>query len=292
MNPNVYNRCVPVNPLSRTIAYEPHTLGNAAGWRRAFRDVWQARELTLRLLQRDLSGRHRQSILGWTWALLPSLGTMLLFLYLRNQNFIQVREPDGMPYPAYVLFAFAIWQMFAAGVIATTNSLATAGYFVSKVNFPRESLVLASFGTVLFDSVIRAVLVAIVFVWLRVPVEWTVVFLPFLLIPMFLLVLGLGFILSILHALFRDIGSSITMLLGLMLFLVPVIYPPPKTWPQVLVNDLNPVSAILIASHDLVVVGFLTRPTGLAIALFSSILVFAAGWRIFRLAQPIISERI
>jgi len=42
----------------------------------------------------------------------------------------------------------------------------------------------------------------------------------------------------------------LTVFLGLAFFLVPVIYPPPQHWPKVLVNLLNPVSALLTGATN------------------------------------------
>lgn len=270
-------------------------------WREAFRETWRARELAWGLFVRDLSVRYRQSALGYLWAVVPGIATTVLFVYLKDESFLKIRDPKHIPYPAYVLFGLTIWQIFTGGLTATTQSLVQAGNLLTKINFPRECLIFASFGGVLFDVLLRALLVAGVFWWYaahpaanREPLElaWTIVFLPLVLIPLVLLTLGLGFLFSLAHALVRDTAAALTMALGLFFFLVPVIYPPPRHWPKILVNDLNPVSAILTAAHDVTVVGEITRPASFAMACLAGALVFFLGWRIFRLAQPIMAERV
>jgi len=276
------------------ITYQPYSsdTGFLSGWREAFRDLARSKELTARLTVRDVTARYRQSILGWIWAFFPGIATTFLFVYLRNQQILQIRDTGLMPYPVYVLFGFTVWQVFVGGLIATTQSLTGAGQLLSKLNFPRESLVFSALGTVLFELMLRCILLAMVFVWFGVPIMWTVLFFPITLAPLLILILGLGFLLSTFNALIRDIGTALTTILGLFFFLVPVIYPPPRSWPQVLLNDFNPVSAILIATHDVTVNGILTRPSGFVIACLISFVVFFAGWRIFRMAQPIVAERI
>jgi lipopolysaccharide transport system permease protein len=281
-------------PVAGEVTYHPYAsdTGFLSRWREAFHDLARSKELSARLIVRDVTARYRQSFLGWIWAFFPGIATTFLFVYLRNQQIFQIRDPGPMPYPVYVLFGFTVWQVFAAGLIACTQSLTGAGHLLSKLNFPRESLVFSAMGTVLFDLALRCFLLAIVFLWFGVPVKWTVLFFPAVLIPLMILVLGLGFFLSTFNALIRDIGTALATVLGLFFFLVPVIYPPPQSWPQVLLNDYNPVAAILIAAHDVTVVGMLTRPSGFVIACLVSVVIYFSGWRIFRLAQPIVAERI
>ena len=276
------------------ITYEPHSpkLGVVDGFWSAFLGLRNARELTFRLISREIKARYRQSYLGILWAFTPAIATTVMFVYLRNQNVLQVRDTGPMPYPVYVLFGFTIWQFFASGLISATQSLTGAGQLLARLNFPRESLVLASIGAAVFDMLLRAVFLIVIFFWFGVSTRWTVLLVPLALIPLILLVVGVGFILSTFNALVRDIGTALTTLLGLFFFLVPVIYPPPEAWPQVLLNDFNPVSAFLIAAHDLTVIGNLTRPSGFAIACLGSMIALFLGWRVFHLAQPIIAERI
>jgi len=256
-----------------------------------FRELWAARELTLQLIGRDVTGRYRQSILGWLWAFLPAIGTTVLFTYLRDLRVLSLREVS-IPYPAYVLLGMVSWQFFQGGLTAATQSLTAAGGMVSKLRFPRESLVLAAVGVALADAVLRTLMVACVFAWYGIQPEWTVVLAPLVLVPLVVLTMGLGLFLALFNALVRDVSAALPVGLSLFFFLVPVLYPPPVRWPHVLLNDLNPVAVIMIAVHDVVVLGYLTRPAAYAAASLIAVLVFFLAWRLFRMAQPFVAERI
>ena len=277
--------------IAPEITYHPRYQGES-NFCSSLRYLWTSRELTSRLLVRDIKARYRQSVLGILWAFTPGIATTVMFVYLRKLQVLQIDEPLFMPYPVYVLFGFTIWQVFANGWTSATHSLSGAGHLLARLNFPRESLVLASVGTAVFDFFVRTIFVVVLFLWFKVPVSWTVLLVPISLVPFIILVIGLGFLTSVFNALLRDISGALTTLLGIFFFLVPVIYVPPKTWPQILVNDINPVSAFLIAAHDLTVMGHLTRPYGYIGACLIAVVVLFVGWRIFRVAQPIIAERI
>jgi lipopolysaccharide transport system permease protein len=260
-------------------------------WGRMLRELVRSRELTWRLLVRDLSARYRQSFLGYLWALAPALLIVVSFTYLSRSAVLPIAEPD-IPYPAYVLLGVTVWQLFSTGLTASAQSLVGVGTFVTKINFSRESLVLAAFGQSAFDFLIRGILIVAVLAWFQVVPKWTAVLAPFLLVPLALLTIGLGFIFALANGVFRDIGNALAPTLAFAMFLSPIVYPPPTVWPHVLVNYANPVSPFIIATHDLLARGTLTQPGALALASVCGLLVFLAGWRTFHLAMPRVIERL
>jgi lipopolysaccharide transport system permease protein len=157
---------------------------------------------------------------------------------------------------------------------------------VTKVNFPRETLVIAALGQPSFDFLVRLVPVIAVFLWYGVAPSWTIVFLPLVLLPVILLALGFGFILAIANLVVRDTNNALGMVLSVGMFLTPVLYPPPVRWPFFLVNFLNPLSPLLTASQDLIAEGFLARPEMFAAASLLSLALVLGGWRIFRVTIP------
>jgi lipopolysaccharide transport system permease protein len=266
------------------VVYTPDSI-RGQGWH-----VWgviiseflNSRELIWRLILRDVSARYRQSLLGYLWVVLPSIVTVSVFAALTQSRTIPVAE-TSLPYIFYALWSISVWQLFAGCLSACTNSLANAGSLVSKVNFPKEALVIAAIGQPLLDFIIRLVLVAFVFVWYGIPLKAQMIFVPLILLPVILLATGLSFVLSIVNLVLRDIGNLLGMTLTFGMFLAPVLYPPPTTWPSSLINILNPFSPLLIASQDVIAYGSLSRPQSFLFSCLFSVLVFLAGWRFFRL---------
>jgi lipopolysaccharide transport system permease protein len=260
-------------------------------WQEMAREFIQGRELMWRLFLRDLSARYRQSVFGYVWAVLPAIVATITFTYLKGSGTLPIGETN-IPYPAYVLLGMSVWQLFATGLTRTTQSLVQARDIITKINFARETLVIAAFGESIFNFLIRIVLIGAVFAWYRVVPAWTIIFVPFVLIPLALMTVGFGFILSLANAVFRDIGNSLTLVMTFAMFLTPVVYPPPTQWPKILINYLNPVSPFIIATRDLITKGTLSQPNGLLWVSVFSLLVFLVAWRIFHLAMSRIAERV
>jgi len=256
-----------------------------SGWRIMFADLVESRRLIWLLILRDISVRYRQSILGYIWAIIPQLATVSVFAFLHASRVLPIGG-TRIAYVAYALWGISVWQLFAGCLSSCTASLVSSGSLVTKVNFPREALVIAAVGPPVFDFVVRLVPVVAVFIWYGVTPSWGVIFAPLVLLPVMLLALGLGFVLSIANLVIRDTGNALGTVLTIGMFLTPVLYPPPVRWPFFLVNLLNPLSPLLTASQDLIADGVLTRPEMFVAACILSLVLALAGWRAFRVTIP------
>lgn len=252
--------------------------------------LWASRELIWRLIYRDISVRYRQSFLGYLWAIIPAAITVVIFAYLTEQRVLPIGRL-ALPYPVFALWSLTVWQLFAGVLSAATYSLVGAGALVTKINFPKEALVVASVGSPLFDFLIRLLPVAAVFAWYGVIPPWQALWLPLILLPLLLMALGLGFFLAVLNLAVRDIGNVVGTLLTFGMFAAPVFYPPPVTFPFYLVNVLNPFSPLLIATQDLLAHGALQHDGLFAGAVAFALLVFLLGWRLFYMTMPRVAER-
>jgi lipopolysaccharide transport system permease protein len=256
-----------------------------AGWRVMLHELYESRRLIWLLMRRDISVRYRQSILGYVWAVVPQIVTVGVFAFLHASRVLPI-SGTRIAYVAYALWGISVWQLFASCLVNCTTSLVASGSLVTKVNFPRETLVIAALGHPVFDFVVRLVPVITVFVWYGVTPSWGIVFVPFALLPVILMALGLGFVLSITNLVIRDTGNALGMILMVGMFLTPVLYPPPVRWPFFLVNILNPLSPLVTANQDLIDAGSLTRPEMFAAACVLALALALGGWHAFRVTIP------
>ena len=261
-------------------------------WPEMFRELADFRGLVWRLVVRDLSARFKQSVLGIFWAFLAPLIMMLLFVWIKGKNILPIGD-TAMPYAAFVFLGQMVWLIFAGGVTSSANSMVAAGALLTKINFPREVLVLSAVGQTIFELLIRIPLLLIIFVFVGFTPKLTILLVPFVLLPLLLLVVGLGFFLSFLNAMIRDVGRILGIFMNLGMFATPVIYPPPTSWPMsFLINSVNPVSGFVTAARDLTTMGFLTDPASYVSSVIVSILIFLVGWRLFHLVEPKVAERV
>ena len=252
-----------------------------AGWRIMLNDLIASRRLIWLLIMRDISVRYRQSVLGYLWAVIPQIVTVGAFTVLNAWRIVPMGKTT-IPYVIYAAWGISVWQLFAGCVSSCTASLSTAGSLVTKINFPREAVVIAAVGQPILDFAVRLLPVFAVFAWYGFTPSWGLIVVPLVLIPVIFLAVGFGFILSIANLAIRDTGNALGTALMIGMFLTPVLYPPPVRWPFTLINMLNPLTPLLSTTQDLIASGSVTTPKSFAIGCLVAILVLLAGWRVFR----------
>ena len=103
------------------------------------------RWLTYQLFKRDFLAVYKQSFIGSFWALIIPLISVGAFIILNRSGIFNIGDIN-VPYPVYAILGMAFWQLFSTGLIASANSLIAAGTMITKINFSKKSLVIASLG--------------------------------------------------------------------------------------------------------------------------------------------------
>jgi lipopolysaccharide transport system permease protein len=254
-------------------------------------DLAAARELSWRLFVRDLSAKYRQTVLGYVWALLPALITTFIWVFLNRQKILNIGRTD-IPYPAYVLIGTLLWQVFVDALRTPLQKATAARAMLVKINFPREAVLIAGLGEVVFNFLIKLILVIAVFVYFKIPVQSTILLFPLGVIALILLGTTLGVLLIPIGLLYKDVSQSILLVTQLWFYVTPIIYPVPKEGLGKLVATVNPVSPILIMTRS-----WLTGTSGDALQPFiyislGAMFLLVSGWMVYRLALPHLIERM
>jgi len=260
-------------------------------FRLMWRDLLASRELAWRLMVRDISAQYRQSVLGFTWAFLPPIVMAAGFTLAGEANVINVGVTD-LPYPAYVMFSTALWQTFVEAINGPVQAVTLAKPMLARVNFPREAIILAKVGEVFFNFAIKLILIAALFLWFRISVNWTVILAPVALIHLIMLGTLIGTLLSPLGVLYQDVSKGLTMLTGFWLFLTPVVYPVPTEGAFGRLVKLNPVTPLLVTTRELATTGVLSDAYGFWVVSMITIIGLLLAWIAFRLAMPYVIERV
>lgn len=262
---------------------------------RLLRSMWQglkaSRELAWRLFVRDISAKYRQSILGVFWAFLPPIIAGLVFIILQSKKVVNFGETD-IPYPVFVLIGTTLWQLFVESLNAPLSTVIQAKPMLAKINFPREALIVSAFYQILFSLLIKSVIIVGIFLVFRVQVTFGLLLAPLAILVLILMGISLGLLLTPLGTLYTDIQSGLMMATQFLFFVTPVVYPPPQTFPYSLIAILNPISPILMGARDLLTKGVLTNAYPFFVVSGLTILTLFTAWVIYRLALPIIIERM
>ena len=254
-------------------------------------DLIASRQLAWRLLVRNISAQYRQSLLGYLWAFLPPIATTLTWMFLNSQKILNPGSID-IPYPAYVMVGTLLWHGFVDALNSPIKLVTSSKSMMAKINFPREALILAGLGQVLFNFTIRLVLMLAVFVWFHIAIPSTIFLAPLGILALMSLGLMIGLLLTPLGVLYQDIGRGLSMATTMWFFITPVVYAPPTRWPASLLVQFNPVSPLLITAREMLTTGKLTQSMSFLLITGFTFLLMFLGWVLYRSAMPHLIERM
>lgn len=252
----------------------------------------QSHELGFRLFKRNLAALYRQSLLGFAWSLLPPLATAALWIFLRGNNVVSIID-TGASYPVFVLTGTMLWQVFSDAISAPLTQVTENKSMLSKINIPREGLLLSGLYQLIFNTLIKIILLVIVFFVFQQKVSLSsLVFVPVGLFAIGLAGFSIGLLLTPFGMLYQDINRGLGILLPFFMYLTPTVYPAPREGVIGLIMKFNPIANFITQTRN----GFIAQPFydmqffWLYTAMF--FLVFLIALVSFRLSMPIIIERI
>lgn len=239
------------------------------------------KEILFELVKREIKSRYKQSVFGYAWVLLVPL-INLIVMSIVFSFFIRV-PTGGIPYAIYLFAGLVPWLFTANAVISATGSAVQNNSLITKVALPRHIFPLASVLSKTIDFFLNFVIMIILMILLGIHFNWVVLFLPLIFITQFILILGVGFVLSSINVYFRDVENIIGVFLTMWMYLTPVLYPP-EIVPQNVkyIFNLNPMTPIINSYRNLLLHGVLPPWQSFAYSLIISILLFFVGWHIFK----------
>ena len=265
-----------INPTHTDSGFPPFAL---------LRSVWRNRILIRRLAGRELTARWRGTMLGALWSFATPLLTFGVYSFVFTVIFTSrwnTHHTGAQSYPLLLFAGILTFNIFSETTNRAPTLILENTAYVKKVVFPLEILpwvsVLVALANALFGFLILAVAYLVV---LGLP-PTTALLAPFVLIPLILICLGLGWLLASLGVFVRDIRQLVTVLTTLLMFLSPVFFSlegAPAKFQKILA--FNPLSAPLEALRSVLFWGELPNFGALGISFVEGLLLAILGWMWF-----------
>ncbi len=194
-----------------------------------FSSPWRHRELLVSMVQREVIGRYRGSIMGLLWSFLNPLFMLLVYTFVFSMMF-KLRWPQGSGSRSeFALLVFAgllVFNVFAECVGRAPGLIIANANYVKKVMFPLEILPWVVLGAVLFHT-LASLLIWLVFhlLFFGFP-PLTSLLLPLVLLPLVLFTLGISWLLASLGVYLRDVGQIVGVLTTALMFVSAIFTRP------------------------------------------------------------------
>lgn len=270
----------------------------SAGWRAALASHRSQARIVYVIASAEFKLKYAGAVLGYVWSLAKPLG-LFGMLYLVFGHLFKLGGGTAH-YPLYLLLGIVLWTYFSDATSIGMKSIVDRETLVSKLAFPRLiiplSVTLSSAITLAINLVAIAVLIAVNGI---VPGPKWLLLVP-LLLELCLVALGVGLVLSALYVRFRDVAPVWELVLQILFFASPIIYPVtllPHWFTSV--AFLNPFVQIAQDARSIVIPSKATitaaavygSPLGELLPLGVACALLVGGYLFFRREEPFFAER-
>jgi len=226
-------------------------------------------------------------VMGVLWSLANPILLLGMYTFVFSVVFKArwgVGESESKSQFAVLLFVGMIVHGLLSETLmrAPTLILANVSY-VKKIVFPLEILPVIAMCAAVFHAVVSSAVLAAALLLLNGSIPWTVFFLPFVLLPLVVLTLGIAWMLAWLGVFLRDVAQPIGMAMTVLLFASPVFYPitslPEAVRPWLI---LNPLTLIIEQARAVMIAGRIPDWSGLMIYSVVSLAIAWLGYASFQ----------
>lgn len=189
--------------------------------------LWRNRELVRALAQREVIGRYRGSFMGVLWSFFNPLFMLAVYTFVFSVVF-KARWGTGSDSKtefALVLFSgLMIFNLFSECINRAPGLILANVNYVKKVVFPLDILPWVVLGASLFHGMVSLVVWLFAYSLFFGMPHLTVLYLPLIILPLMLFIMGLSWFLASLGVYLRDVSQFIGVITTVLMFMSPVFY--------------------------------------------------------------------
>ncbi|MDO5848649.1 MAG: ABC transporter permease [Methanobrevibacter sp.] len=234
------------------------------------------------LVKRDVSGKYKDSTLGFLWSFLNPLLSMIVLTIVFSFIFGKTIKN----FPVYLLCGKLLFDFFAAGTNGAMNSIKGNAAIIKKIYVPKYMFSVGIICSEFVNFLISLVVLVAVMIVTKAPFYWSLIYAPIPIFFLVILIFGVGLILATATTFFTDIKYLYGVLVMLLAYMTPIFYPIsiiPKQF--IFFFKLNPLYAAVTSFRDIVLNGTFPGTGTLLYLIASSIVSLIIGIYVFRKYQ-------
>jgi len=254
------------------------------------KSLWRNRQLIIQMTKREVARLYKGSVMGLAWSFFNPVFMLVVYTFIFSVIFKARWGSDRFDGDVSTIqFAVVIFVgMIVLGLVSEVLSRAPGLIihnvnYVKKVVFPIEILPVISIGAAFFHSLISLIVLLVALILFNGYLNWTVVFIPLILLPLVILTMGLAWILASLSVFLRDIGQTTSVITRMLMFLSPVFYQVsavPERFRSFIMA--NPLTFIIEQAREVLLWGHLPNWIGLGIYTLVAIVIAWVGYAWFQ----------
>lgn len=257
-----------------------------------YKDIRSSSFLAYQMAKRDLQSQYRQSLLGFFWAFAPIITNSAVWLFLNSSGTVNVNAESSVPYVVFVIIGTTLWSIFTESLLIPLTSVNAAKSILSKINFPKEALLISGLYKMIFNLVLKLLLIAAILLIYGINPGSSLVAFPFILLVITISSFSLGLLLTPIGLIYTDISKLLTTAVAFIMYITPVVYAVPKQGLFKKLFELNPLTYMFNDARGSLINLPLENTSFIIVSAAISFFVMLISLVIFRKSMPIIIEKI
>lgn len=240
-------------------------------------------------IRNEFLARFSRSSLGGLWMIINPLAQVVIYALILS-NILAAKLPgidNKYAYALYLMAGTLAWSLFAEIMGRSLTLFIENGNLMKKMRFPRITLPVIVVGSCLLNNILLLLSVLVVFICLgQMPNMHLLWLLPLVMIVV-ALAIGMGLILGVVNVFVRDIGQVVPIILQVLFWFTPIVYPINIIPAQMkVIIQYNPMYPIVTAYHDVLVYGKSPDLYLVSVTASFAVVLMVVGLYMFRKAAP------
>ncbi|HEX3824132.1 MAG TPA: ABC transporter permease [Mycobacteriales bacterium] len=250
-------------------------------------DIWERRDVLRMLTERGLRQKYAGSVLGYAWSLIePALLIVTYFLLLK------IFHRSYPMYPLFIGSTILPWQWFSSTVNSATSSLRANSRLITSIALPREIYPLADVAEKAIEFFLSLPVLVIVAWGYGAGPSGFIFALPLVWALELMICTGFALLVSSLNTVLRDIQRGIGIVIRMLFYLVPALYPLSRLTPAFRRYDsYNPLVGVLEVNRAVWFPGYWTGWRPVYFSVIGAFVVLVLGFSVFvRVERSVLKE--
>ena len=225
------------------------------------------------LVKRDFKAKYKRSFLGILWSMLAPLFTLLILNFVFGTFFGRTQEY----FTIYLFSGWLIFQYYNDATNGAMSSLIANASIFSKVKVPKYMFLFSRVASSSINFFLTLIIYFVFVIAYGLPITWKFITLLYPVVCMFILILGVGLILSALFVFFKDVQYLYGVFTTALMYATPIFYTPDILGDKAWIFAFNPLYYYATYFRSVVIDGVIPELWFHGVMLGVSLLLFAIG---------------